>query len=190
MLSIRHATPGDRQAVHEWLCLSDTTSLHMGPPDFPEAPVPTREEFERDFADFYFLPAGRHQGAVMLIEDDGEPLGCLCYACFHLRPRAAELDIWLRERRLCGRGHGPAALRLLVEHLRRALSISSFLIRPSARNTRAIRAYEKAGFVLRAETIPVLRSFLREEFWDDFGGGDYGPEGTAVLTLEDAPRPQ
>ncbi len=190
MLTIRHATLADKPVAYEWLCCSDTTSLHLGPPDYPESPVPTREEFERDFEDLYFLPAGRRQGAVTIIERAGEPIGCLCYACFHLQPGAAELDIWLKERRLCGLGLGTEALRLLVEHLRRELGITRFLIRPSTRNTRAIRAYAKAGFVDRPEKIPALRSFLKEEFWDAYGGGDYGLEGTAVMTMEDEPRPQ
>jgi len=98
---------------------------------------------------------------------------------------AAELDIWLKERRLCGHGLGTEALRLLVGHLRREFGITRFLIRPSARNSRALRAYAKAGFVDRPEKIAALRSFLKEEFWDAYGGGDYGLEGTAVMTLED-----
>ncbi len=189
MLTIRYATLADKQAVYEWLCCSDTTSLHLGPPDYPESPVPTSEEFARDFEDFYFQSEGRHQGSVMIIERTGEPIGCLCYACFHLQPRAAELDIWLKERRLCGHGLGAEALRLLVEHLRRELGITRFLIRPSARNTRALRAYAKAGFVERPEKVPALRSFLKDEDWEAYGGGDYGLEGTAVMTLEDEPRP-
>ncbi len=187
MLTIRPAALAEKQTTYEWLCCSDTTSLHLGPPDYPDHPVPTREEFERDFEDFYFLPTGRRQGSVMLIERAGEPIGCLCYACFHLQAGAAELDIWLKERRLCGCGYGTEALRLLVGYLRRELDISRFLIRPAARNARAVRAYAKAGFVDREEKLPVLRSFLREEYWDAFGSGDYGLEDTAVMTLEGGP---
>lgn len=189
MLTIRHATLADKPTTYEWLCCSDTTSLHMGLPDYPDQPVPTREEFERDFEDFYFLPADRTQGAVMIIERAGEPLGCLCYACFHLQAGAAELDIWLKERRLCGHGLGSEALRRLVADLRREQGISRFLIRPSARNLRARRAYARAGFVDRPDKMAVLRTFLKQEFWDAYGAGDYGLEGTAVMTLEDAPPP-
>lgn len=184
MLTIRHATLADKPVTYEWLCRSDTTSLHMGPPDYPDNPVPSREQFERDFEDFYFLPEGRRQGSVILIEREEEPIGCLCYACFHLQSGAAELDIWLKARRLCGHGLGTEALGLLIGHLRRELGIDRFLIRPSARNARAIRAYEKVGFVVRVEKLPVLRSFLKEEFWDAYGCGDYGLEGTAVLTMD------
>ena len=190
MLTLRHATLADKPTTYEWLCCSDTTALHLGPPDYPEHPVPTRAEFERDFEDFYFRPTGRRQGSVLLIERSGETIGCLCYACFHLQPGAAELDIWLKARCLCGQGFGARALRLLVDHLRRELGIRRFLIRPAARNTRALRAYAKAGFVVRAAKLPVLRSFLKDEFWDAYGGGDYGLAGTAVMTLEDDTRPR
>jgi len=74
MLTIRHATLADKPVTYEWLCRSDTTSLHMGPPDYPDNPVPSREQFERDFEDFYFLPEGRRQGSVILIEREEEPI--------------------------------------------------------------------------------------------------------------------
>lgn len=190
MLTIRHATPADKPAAYEWLCCSDTTSLHLGLPDYPDHPVPTREEFERDFADFYFRSEGRRQGSVMIIERAGESIGCLCYACFHLQAGAAELDIWLKERRLCGHGVGVEALRLLVAHLRRESGVSRFLMRPAARNGRALRAYAKAGFADRVDKLAVLRSFLKEEYWDAYAAGDYGMDGTAVMTLEDDSPPR
>lgn len=34
----------------------------------------------------------------MIIQDGDEEIGCVCYACFHLKPQKAELDIWLKEK--------------------------------------------------------------------------------------------
>lgn len=183
-VTIRHARPDERWKAYEWLCRSDTTPLHLGPPAYPEHPVPTWEEFREDFAEWYFDEAGRARGSVMIIEDDGEEIGFLCYACFHLRPGRAELDIWLAARRHCGRGRGVAALELLVAYLGAAWGVSRFIIRPSEKNTRAIRAYEKAGFVRAADKAGTVDAYLREEYRAAYGAGDYGFEETAVLTRE------
>lgn len=131
MISIRHATLEEKYKTYEWLCLSDTTRLHMGAPDYPESPVPDWEQFQRDFEDFCYQPEHRERGGVMIISNDHTDIGCLCYACFHLVPNAAELDIWLNQLKHCGKGYGTVALGKLVEYLRTELGIKKFLIRPS-----------------------------------------------------------
>lgn len=171
----------EKEKAYRWLCLSDTASMHMGPPDFPETEIPDREQFEADFEDFYFLESGQDRGSVMIIEKDGEEIGCLCYACFHLKGRSAELDIWLRERKLCGNGFGSAALKELVRYLEKEKGIRRFIIRPSEKNTRAIRAYEKAGFRRVEDKMETVRDYLLEEYLEEYGSGDYGYENTAVL---------
>jgi RimJ/RimL family protein N-acetyltransferase len=47
----------------------------------------------------------------------------------------------------CGQGFGSEAVRLLSHHLHEMLGIHEMILRPSARNVRAIRSFEKAGFV-------------------------------------------
>jgi diamine N-acetyltransferase len=68
MLIIRHAELSEKRKTYEWLCLSDTTNMYMGPPDYPEHPVPTWEEFREDFKDFYYLD-NEMQSAAVLISD-------------------------------------------------------------------------------------------------------------------------
>lgn len=181
---LRTAEISEKEKIYRWLCLSDTTAMHMGPPDYPESPVPDRESFDRDFEDFYFLEKGRSKGAVLIISSDREEVGCLCYACFHLKPEAAELDIWMKARKYCGKGLGPQSLHLLVRHLFESLGIRYFLIRPSEKNTRAVTAYEKAGFQRVGDKVEILRDYLKPEFFSLYGAGDYGLEDTAVLVLE------
>ena len=109
MLKIRHANLTEKHKTYEWLCLSDTASMHMGAPDYPNSPAPTWAEFNEDFEDFYYVEKGRTKGSVMIIEEDGAEIGCLCYACFHLQPDKAELDIWLNAKEHCGKGAGTKA---------------------------------------------------------------------------------
>jgi diamine N-acetyltransferase len=187
MLKIRHAEISEKRKVYEWLCLSDTAPLHMGAPNYPESPIPTWTEYCRDFADFYFLPSEKDKGSVLVIESEGKEIGNMCYACFHLREGAAELDIWMNSLVNCGKGYGSAALKLLLEYLHKELRINSFIIRPSIKNARAIAAYKKAGFIQVDDDIKHLavQSFLLPENLKEYGAGDYGVSETAVLVIED-----
>ncbi|HOC28460.1 MAG TPA: GNAT family N-acetyltransferase [Treponemataceae bacterium] len=191
MITIRHARLDEKQKTYEWLCLSDTACMHMGEPDYPENPVPDREQFDEDFEDFYYTGEGRRRGSVMIIEheaQDGkiEELGCLCYACFHLKPGRAELDIWLNTRKHCGNGYGTEAIRELIKYLRAEFGVVQFIIRPSVRNGRAVAAYRKAGFADAMNPRAAVEDFLLPEYRALYGGGDYGEEGTAVLTITEA----
>lgn len=183
MISIRHATLDEKYKTYEWLCLSDTTSLHMGEPDYPESPVPDWAQFQNDFEDFYYQREHENRGSVMIISHNEEEIGCLCYACFHLNPKSAELDIWLNKLELCGKGYGCIALRKLVEFLKHK-GFEKFIIRPSEKNIRAIRAYEKVGFKRVQDKIATIKAYLLPEFFDVYGDGDYGFQNTAVLVLE------
>lgn len=184
MINLRHARLNERKAIYEWLCFSDTTPMHMGLPDYPESPVPSWEEFLVDFEPFYFSQESRHLGSVMVIEKDGTPIGAVCYACFHLRPGAAELDIWLSARAHCGQGYGTEALRQLTGYLRSQRGIHRFIIRPSEKNARAIRAYEKTGFRRVADKAVAVEEYLMPEYLGAYGAGDYGFEQTAVMICE------
>lgn len=185
MLKIRHAHITEKYKTYEWLCLSDTAHMHMGEPDYPNNPILSWDEFKESFEDFYYQEEARDKGSVMIIKYNEEEIGCLCYACFHLKPQKSELDIWLKGKEYCGNGNGTKALKILCEYLESYYNIKDYIIRPSAKNHRAIRAYEKVGFekVKQNEKERVINEFLLPEFLNEYGNGDYGFENTEVLTL-------
>lgn len=184
MIKIRHARPDEKKKIYEWLCLSDTTSMHSGPPDYPDIPIPDWETFQNDFEDFYFQESGQNKGSVIIIENDRKEIGCVCYACFHLNNNKAELDIWMKARQYCGKGFGPVALQKVIEYLQKEKGIQKFLIRPSEKNNRAIKAYEKAGLHRALNKKETIEKYLLPEYLDQHGNGDYGFENTAVLIRE------
>ncbi|WP_070000987.1 GNAT family N-acetyltransferase [Cellulosilyticum sp. I15G10I2] len=183
MIKIRHADITEKYKTYEWLCLSDTAQMHMGEPDYPNNPIPSWEEFKEGFENFYYQEETRGKGSVMIIQDDGKDIGCLCYACFHLKPQKAELDIWLKGKEYCGNGNGTKALKALCDYLESSYNIKDYIIRPSIKNYRAVRAYEKVGFkkVQENEKEKTINEFLLPEFLNEYGDGDYGFEDTAVL---------
>jgi diamine N-acetyltransferase len=120
----------------------------MGPPNFTENLVPTWEEFCEDYQPLFFGGSRPERGRSFIIErrDTGEALGHISYDCHGDRPHFAELDMWMRDSTCCGQGFGSEALRALSDHLHEAFGVREMILRPSARNVRAIRSYETAGF--------------------------------------------
>jgi RimJ/RimL family protein N-acetyltransferase len=72
----------------------------------------------------------------------------------------------------CGKGYGPDAIRALCTWLAAEFGVRTFMMQPSARNPRAIRAYEKAGFVRTPATAGEIRA--------DWGGVDH-PDSVLMI---------
>lgn len=174
-VTLRPAILADRERIWRWLARSDITADMIGPPDYPEHPVPDFDEFCEDYEPHFFTGSAPHRGRCFLIEAEGEVWGQVNYndVIAHPLGRATELDIWLRGRDAQGRGMGPAAITALCNLLRETLDVRLVFIRPAQRNTRAVRAYQKAGFA------PVA--------WDPaetqalFGPDDYPDKESAYL---------
>lgn len=143
---LRPAIEEDRRAVYEWMAESDVTRSMMGPPHYSDNPIPTWEQFCSDYTSHYFDGINPLLGKCFIIEAEASPVGLISYNDIDERNRRTELDIWMNRESNCGRGFGPDALKSLMKYLHRELGIIEFVIRPSARNTRAILAYLKAGF--------------------------------------------
>ena len=118
----------------------------MGPPEFTENPVPTWEEFLSDYQDHFFDGSRPQTGRSFIIEHDGEVVGHTNYQIDEERA-FAELDIWMRDSFCCSHGWGSQAIDLLCDLVHESFGINEFILRPSARNVRAIRSYARAGFV-------------------------------------------
>jgi aminoglycoside 6'-N-acetyltransferase len=108
----------------------------------------------------------RHEpGSSFVIEVDAATVGWIGYA-EELDPdyRHAGIDLFLATAHH-GRGLGPEALRLLVEHLVHDQGHHRITIDPAAANDRAIRAYEKVGF----RPVGILREYERgaDGTWHD-----------------------
>ena len=114
---------------------------------------------------------------MFVIEHDGRAIGWIQwyrwrdYAA-HAAQLGAELtaagvDLALGEVEMLGRGIGSSALRLFVERVVFAHDVSAVVSDPEERNTRSLRAFEKAGFriertiVLQGETHP--RCVVRQD---------------------------
>jgi diamine N-acetyltransferase len=165
----------DRRSTYEWMAESDSTQAMMGLPLYPDAPADTWEEFIEDYEEYFFDGSAPEKGRSYVIEVDGESIGHTNY--YVLSPGVAELDIWLAGENLTGKGYGSEALVVLVDHLHVELGYHTFVIRPSARNPRAVRAYEKAGFEIVDMSL--------EEQTDAWGEPDYDDAVPMRKTMAD-----
>ncbi len=99
-------------------------------------------------------PPDEHNLVIEIPDNDdktGEPVWKMVGGCgfFNLdgRNRSAEFGIMIGEKDCWNKGYGTAAVRLLVQHGFNTLNLHRIYLRVLENNPRAIRAYEKVGFI-------------------------------------------
>jgi diamine N-acetyltransferase len=152
-VTLRPATLKDRKAVYNWSNHSDITPIL----NLAGAKVITFEEFCADWKEYYFSDDSPELGRVFIIAYQGSPIGCVAYNDIYPDHRV-ELDIWMSCEANCNQGFGPDAIRALCKYLAAEFGVKKFMMQPTARNPRAIAAYQKAGFVKRAATPEQIKA--------------------------------
>lgn len=159
-VDIRPATLADRRMVWEWSELSDIAPLVQsaeGPESF--------DQFCAGWEEHYFSDGFPELGRGFIILFKENPVGFVAYNDIDPQHRRTELDIWLTCEAQCNHGYGPDAVQTLCDHLYSQLGVREIYIQPSARNPRAVRAYEKAGFQRRSASVEEIEAIL--------GGADH-----------------
>lgn len=166
---LRPARKSDRKNIYLWLTQSDLTPSMMGPPDYPDHPIPTWKEFCRDYRPSFFDASGDGQGRNYIILARDEEIGTIGYDLLDRRKNHVVLDVWLRAEKYCGLGYGSDSLIVLCEHLHKTYGINNFIISPSAKNKRAIAAYRKSGFkfISRIGKKEQIKEFGISEYDDN-----------------------
>ena len=167
---IRPARIEDRRKIFEWLTQSDVTPSMMGPPEYPDHPVPSWEEFKQDYRDSFFKDSESAIGKNYIILVDGREIGTIGFDNLDVRTRGVDLDIWMKSEEFCGHGYGPDAIDALVQFLYRTHGVTEFRVDPSSRNTRAICAYRKSGFAKNKDEIVANETSLARQSLEASGG--------------------
>lgn len=158
LVTLRPATIHDRRMIYEWLAHSDVTADMMGPPIYPEHTIPTWQDFCNDYILHYFNDDSPELGRCFVIMFKSEAVGQVNYNKIDKCDKRTELDTWMSSQLNCGKGFGPDALVTLCKYLFLKFGVLECFIKPSERNPRAIRAYEKAGFKRIALPIEELKA--------------------------------
>ncbi len=145
-VTLKRARTTDRVRIYEWLIGSDLTANMMGGVMFPDRPILSMDDFTAHYPDTHFDGSRPYAGRMLIINVNGDDIGCVSHGAIDLKNDVVELDIWLAERRLAGHGFGSEALVVLCDWLQANYGVNRFLVRPSRRNVKALRAMRRAGF--------------------------------------------
>lgn len=163
IITLRPATPGDRREIYEWLAHSDLTSQMMGPPDFPDSPVPDWEDFRIEYPEYFFDGSRPALGRCFVIEVHSEAVGQINHDMIDDTDHSTWLDIWMKSSAYTNKGYGSDAIDTLCNYLVDTFRCKKIFIAPSARNHAAIRAYEKAGFKRTSLRLPPEMSDYKDD---------------------------
>ncbi|MES9970279.1 MAG: GNAT family protein [Candidatus Thiodiazotropha sp.] len=151
-IKLRPANLADRLLVFEWGHNSDIAGFI-----YPAGgEIQTFEEFCADYKEYYFSDVSPELGRGFIILEDENPIGFIAYNEIDQKSRV-ELDMWMSCEANCSKGFGPDAIEALCVYLAAEFGVHTYMMQPSAGNPRAIRAYEKAGFVMTPATPEQIR---------------------------------
>lgn len=128
---LRPFSPEDRPLLRRWLADRELRRLAG-----------------RRFGFFGLGTDGRDIQFLIVLGQTGRPIGLCGLYGISVEKRTAEVGIVLGERDSRGQGYGPEALRLLLRFAQEELPLHQLCLCVHAANSRAIRAYEKVGFVV------------------------------------------
>ncbi|HEX7976751.1 MAG TPA: GNAT family protein [Anaerolineales bacterium] len=93
-------------------------------------------------------PAAEHPLVIEIRREDGwEMIGNCGFHVIDWRSHAAEVGIFIGEKKYWNQGYGTEAMRLLLRHGFNTLNLNRIALQVYQTNPRAVRSYEKAGFI-------------------------------------------
>jgi len=106
------------------------------------------EDEEAWFENMIKSPAAQHPLVIEVHNaDDWKMIGNCGFHMIDWRIRSAEVGIFIGDKSYWNRGYGTEVMRLLLRHGFNTLNLNRIALEVFETNPRAIRAYEKAGFV-------------------------------------------
>ncbi len=110
-------------------------------------PLSISEE-ERWFENMLQSPTSEHPLTIEVKQDETWiPVGNCGFMNIDWRIRSAEIGIFIGEKSFWNQGLGTEAMKLMLKHGFLTLNLNRIFLRVFQTNPRAIRSYEKAGFI-------------------------------------------
>ena len=166
---LRPFEPSDADAHHRWSSDADIIRLaSLGPP-------PSRAHAGRRVERWVEEQGKEAHGFVICLVDGARPIGEASLFRIDQVNGTAELGIYIGEKDEWGKGYGTDAVHALVDFGFGWLRLERVFLEVWTENPRAIRSYEKAGFIREATlrhdrfedgvfTDGHLMSVLRDEW--------------------------
>ena len=110
-------------------------------------PLSSSEE-EKWFDSMLERPASEHPLTIEVRQNDGWiPIGNCGFINIDWQNRLSEVGIFIGEKSYWNNGYGSEAMGMLLKHGFLTLNLNRIFLRVFENNPRAIRAYEKTGFI-------------------------------------------
>jgi len=109
--------------------------------------------------------AGASSKQFIIEMEGGTPIGRIFYEHLDTKHRKTEVGIQLGEKEYWGRGYGTDAMITFLDYLFNELRLHRVYLRVQSYNTRALKSYEKCGFV--QEGILRDNTFTQGKYYDD-----------------------
>ena len=136
---LRSPEPGDEVII-------STSENHPDPRSFLYFALPTSYESQYNAIKQKAHDPGTIFYTIATIEPD-EPIGCASFVRIDWIGRMATFYIAISEKENWSKGYGKEATRLMVDYAFQTLNMNRIQLHVSVENPRAIRVYEKVGFV-------------------------------------------
>ena len=108
----------------------------------------TRESHENWIKNM--VETGKVVQMIIVLKEGERPIGSVYVRDIDVEHRKAEYGIFIGETDCYGKGYGTEAAELMCEYAFSYLGLHKLMLRAYAENERAIKSYEKAGFVKEA----------------------------------------
>ena len=106
------------------------------------------EDEESWFGNMLQRPAVEHPLVIEVLQGEGwTPIGNCGYHNVEWRVRSAEVGIFIGEKSYWNQGIGTEVMLLMLKHGFGTLNLNRIYLEVYENNPRAVRAYEKAGFI-------------------------------------------
>lgn len=147
-VDLRAVEPADFELLWQWLNNPEVMRYWGRPGNTESMPEVARREQEQ---------ASRGNSRKYIVQTkDGRPIGQIDYYDLDWQARSAWVSIMIGDQNHWGGGYGSDAMRTLLRYLFRELALHRVTLTAHENNVRAIRSYEKNGFVREG----VLRDWM------------------------------
>jgi RimJ/RimL family protein N-acetyltransferase len=182
MIYLKKAQLDDRKKAYNWLYHSDFSPFLNSLLKETSKDIPTLEDFQEDYEEFYFDNSTQNGRAYLIILENKDltlEIGFISCTSIHLKKDIAELDIWLKSSEYTGKGFGTKAVRILSQKLQDK-NFNILFMRPCRKNIRAISSYKKAGY----KKTTFKPEYFKKEYLNELGPGDCIDDDDVFMVLE------
>jgi RimJ/RimL family protein N-acetyltransferase len=203
LITLRRHVPGNVAAYRRWYSDPEVARLAR----YQDAPM--RED---EITRFFQIRALGPDSLTMAIHERGTDrlIGTCAFSQLDGDNGSALFHITIGEKDTWGRGYGTEATQLMLDHAFGTLGLHRIALAVFEFNERAIRAYEKSGFVIEGRaresiwrdgrwwdelSMSVLASEWRGREWSEaaprsIADGRAGPSGAAPRSLRAGGKPR